>query len=220
MDDWMDKKKDERKMSGKKPGTIWMIIGGLLMGAALFLSVYNLYDARKAEESVNQASLILREKIDNSIQEKEQEEIKIPDYEKYPEIEMPVVEIDGEFYIGFLEIPQLKLSLPIMAGEWSEAKLKKAPCIYEGSVYLDTMVIAGHNYKSHFSGLKSLEEGSEICFIDAEGNRFFYELAWTEVIGEYDVNRMCSKVENWDLTLFTCTYGGRERYTLRCVRVI
>lgn len=77
------------------------------MGAALFLSVYNLYDARKAEESVNQASLILREKIDNSIQEKEQEEIKIPDY------------------------------------------------------------------KSHFSGLKKLEEGSEIHFIDAEGNRFF-----------------------------------------------
>ena len=190
------------------------------MGAALFLSVYNLYDARKAEVSVNQASKVLQEKIDENIREKEQEETEIPDYERYPEMEMPVVEIDGEFYIGFLEFPQLKLSLPIMAGEWSEAKLKKAPCIYEGSVYLDTMVIAGHNYKSHFSGLKSLEEGSEICFIDAEGNRFFYELAWTEVIGEYDVDRMSSKAESWDLTLFTCTYGGRERYTLRCVRVI
>ena len=23
---------------------------------------------------------------------------------------------------------------------------------------------------------------------------------------------------DWDMTLFTCTYGGRERYALRCIR--
>lgn len=190
------------------------------MGAALLLSVYNLYDARTAEESVKQASMILQEKIDKNIQEKEQKEIEIPDYERYPEMEMPVIEIDGEYYIGFLEVPDLNLSLPVMAGEWSEPKLKKAPCIYEGSVYLDNMVIAGHNYRSHFSGLKRLEEGSEIHFRDTEGNIFSYTLAWTEVIEEYDVHKMISKTEEWDLTLFTCTYGGNERYTLRCVRNI
>lgn len=207
-------------MRENPPGTIWMIIGGLLMGAALLLSVYNLYDARTAEESVKQASMILQEKIDKNIQEKEQKEIEIPDYERYPEMEMPVIEIDGEYYIGFLEVPDLNLSLPVMAGEWSEPKLKIAPCIYAGSVYLDNMVIAGHNYRSHFSGLKRLEEGSEIHFRDTEGNIFSYTLAWTEVIEEYDVHKMTSKTEEWDLTLFTCTYGGNERYTLRCVRNI
>ena len=190
------------------------------MGAALFLSAYNLYDAGKAERSVTLAATILHEKMDENIQQKNQEESEVPDYIRYPEMEMPVIEIDGETYIGFLEIPQLNLSLPIMAGEWSEEKLKKAPCIYDGSVYLDNMVIAGHNYRSHFSGLKKLEEGSEIYFIDADGNMFSYILAWTEVIEEVDVHKMLSKTEEWELTLFTCTYGGNERYALRCIRSI
>lgn len=142
----------------------------------------------------------------------------MPDYVRYPEIEMPMIEIDGESYIGFLEIPELNLSLPVMAGEWIETKLKKAPCLYEGSVYMDDMIIAGHNYRSHFSPLKKLKEGTEIYFIDAEGNVFPYVLAWTEVIEEYDVHKMQSKTEEWNLTLFTCTYGGRERYTLRCIK--
>ena len=59
---------------------------------------------------------------------------------------------------------------------------------------------------------------SEIHFRDTEGNVFSYTLAWIEVIEEYDVHKMTSKTEEWDLTLFTCTYSGNERYTLQCVR--
>ena len=207
-------------MRERKTGTLWMMIGGLLMSAALFLSIYNLYDAKMAEKSVKQVSVQMHSAVEENIQQEFEEEIHIPDYERYPEMEMPIVEIDGEYYIGFLEIPQLNLSLPIMGGEWSERKLKKAPCLYEGSLYLDNMVIAGHNYRSHFSGLKKLKEGTEIHFIDAEGNVFSYTLAWMEVIDEYDIHKMLSKDEAWDLTLFTCTYGGKDRYTLRCIRNI
>ena len=205
-------------MCERKTGTLWMIIGGLLISAALFLSVYNLYDAKMAEKSVEKVSEQLHSAVAENIQQEFAEELHIPDYERYPEMEMPTVEIDGENYVGFLEIPQLNLSLPIMGGEWSERKLKKAPCLYDGSVYLDNMVIAGHNYRSHFSGLKNLKEGTEIYFIDADGNVFSYTLAWTEVIGEYDIHEMLSTDEEWDLTLFTCTYGGRDRYTLRCIK--
>lgn len=198
-----------------------MIMGGLLMSAALLLSIYNIYDARRAEVSVALAAEELYTAVEARVTEQQNEQTEdteVPDYELYPEMEMPLVEIDGEAYIGFLEVPELELSLPVMGGEWSEAKLKKAPCLYSGSVYMDDMIIAGHNYKSHFSGLKSLREGAEISFLDADGNEFHYILAWTEVIEEYDVEQMLSKRENWDLTLFTCTYGGRERYTLRFVR--
>ena len=145
-------------------------------------------------------------------------ENSLPDYVLYPEVEMPLIEIDGEQYIGFLEIPALNLSLPVLGGEWKEERLKKAPGLYEGSVYQDNMIIAGHNYRSHFSGLKKLEEGTEIYFIDGNGTVFSYELAWVEVIDEMDVEQMSAQTEGWDLTLFTCTYGGRERYTLRCVK--
>ena len=43
-------------------------------------------------------------------------------------------------------------------------------------------------------------------------------LAWTEVIDEMDTESMLAGEEEWDLTLFTCTYGGRQRYTLRCIQ--
>ena len=67
---------------------------------------------------------------------------------------------------------------------------------------------------------KKLEEGAEVCFIDAEGNIFTYTLAWTEIIDQYDIHKMLSKKEDWDLTLFTCTYGGEDRYTFRFRRSI
>lgn len=188
------------------------------MSAALFLSIYNIYEDKKAEESSKEVSVQLSKKMDESIEQKISEYSDVPDYVRYPELEMPMIEIDGESYVGFLEIPELDLSLPIMAGQWSEEKLKKSPCIYKGSVYMDDMIIAGHNYRSHFSPLKKLKEGTEIYFIDAEGNTFPYILAWTEIIEEVDVHRMVEKNEDWDLTLFTCTYGGGERYTLRCVK--
>ena len=201
--------RDERR------GTLWLLIGGLLIGAALLLSVYNVYDEKRAEQASTSASVQLQEEMKKI--EDTSTEAEIPDYVIYPEIEMPVIEIDGETYIGFLEVPVLKLSLPIIGGEWNASKMKKAPCLYEGSVYMKNMVIVGHNYRSHFSKLKTLEMGTEICFIDAEGNRFEYTLEWVEIIEESDIEAMSSGNEEWDLTLFTCTYGGKERYTLRCV---
>ena len=48
------------------------------------------------------------------------------------EQDMPVIEIEGNFYIGVLEIPSLELSLPVMA-DWDYEKMKIAPCHYYGS---------------------------------------------------------------------------------------
>ena len=199
----------------KKRGTLWLLTGGLLIGAALLLSIYNVYDAKRAEETAVSASKQMKEELQKITEVPKSAEI--PDYVLYPELEMPVMEIDGEFYIGVLEVPSLELSLPVIGNEWSEAKMKKAPCLYEGSAYMKNMIIVGHNYRSHFSKLKTLEPGTEICFTDAEGNQFAYTMEWVEIIEETDVEAMSAGTEEWDLTLFTCTYGGKERYTLRCV---
>lgn len=58
--------------------------------------------------------------------------------------------IDGIKYIGVLEVPELSLQLPVMS-HWSLAGLKIAPGRYKGSVYKRNTIIAGHNYRSHFS---------------------------------------------------------------------
>lgn len=75
-------------------------------------------------------------------------------------------------------------------------------------------IIAGHNYRSHFSRLKTLDIGSKIWFIDVEGNRFEYKVSDIEIIKGTNVKQM--EKGKWDMTLFTCTYGGQNRMALRC----
>lgn len=203
----------------KKRGSLWLIVGELLIAAALLLSGYNLYEAKRAEESSFVAGNKFSAEIEkNQGQKNEEDELFQPAYVLYPEMEMPIMEIDGEAYVGYLEVPQLELSLPVIGGEWEDAQLKKAPCLYAGSVYMKNMIVVGHNYRSHFSKLKTLDPGAEIFFTDAEGNRFDYVFSWMEIIDEKDVEAMEAGSEEWDLTLFTCTYGGNERYTLRCIQ--
>lgn len=204
----------------RKKGTFWTILGSALLISALLLLLYNLYEGFRAQKESAFVSENMKKQVEsNAVQlNDEQSDLEIPAYELYPDMEMPLMEIDGEMYVGYLEIPALELTLPVAGGEWNEAKMKKSPCLYEGTVYKKNMIIVGHNYRSHFSGLKKLPLDTEIIFIDAEGNRFEYRLAWTEVIDEMDTESMLAGEEEWDLTLFTCTYGGRQRYTLRCIQ--
>ncbi len=87
----------------------------------------------------------------------------IPDYILNPDMEMPIVEIDGDAYIGTLEIPVLGLSLPVMS-DWSYPKLKTAPCRYAGTAYKSGFVVAGHNYRRHFGTLSRLAPGDLSLF--------------------------------------------------------
>lgn len=144
-------------------------------------------------------------------------EIEIPDYMLNPEMEMPVILNNGQEYIGVLEIPSLDLELPIIS-EWNYARLKKAPCRYAGSAYTDDLVIAAHNYESHFGRLKDLSLGDAVSFTDVEGNRFEYEVVLKETLMPRDVNEM--KSGEFDLSLFTCTVGGSYRVTVRCDRIM
>ena len=131
--------------------------------------------------------------------------------------EMPVVVIDGEEYIGYLEIPSLSLSLPVMS-DWSYPQLRTAPCRYVGSVYDDSLIIMAHNYDRHFGGIGSLQAGAPVQFIDAEGEIHRYVVESHEQLGKYDVDKMTEG--DWDMTLFSCTYGGGARVTVRLRRVL
>ena len=136
-----------------------------------------------------------------------------PAFVRYPDMEMPTKEIDGETYIGVVEIPSLELSLPVMS-DWSYPQLKKAPCRYVGSVYSHDAVICGHNYDRHFGRLKELVPGDEVRFTDMDGNVFRYSVCAVEQLAKTAVEEM--QTGDWDLTLFTCTKGGVMRVTVRC----
>lgn len=195
----------------RKKGTLLMTLGLLLIAAALFLTGYNIWDGKRAGKSTDR---ILKEMSDtvngNPVEEEE------PDYVKNPGMEMPTVQIDGRWYIGILSIPAVQMELPVMS-EWSYPGLRIAPCRYSGSVYSGHMVIAAHNYSTHFGLLKKVSIGDEVRFTDTEGHVFSYQVAGMETLMPTAVEDM--DVESWPLTLFTCTLGGKSRFTVRCNQV-
>lgn len=141
------------------------------------------------------------------------QEREIPDYILNPDMEMPTVEIDGNAYIGYLLLPTLDVELPVMSG-WSYPGLRISPCRYTGSIYKGNAVIAAHNYDCHFGQLFHLKPGDPVQFTDVDGNVFRYEIVTHEVLEPTAVEEMTES--DFELSLFTCTYGGATRYTIRC----
>ena len=189
---------------------VFITLGIFMILMALGLTGYNLYQDKHAYDIAIQ----VKEEIKETIQQTDSE--WKDSYEETPNMEMPVVEINGHFYIGTLDIPKLNLSLPIMS-ESSKNNLYISPCRYYGSAYTNDMVIAAHNYRSHFSRINQLIEHDPLIFTDIDGNVFKYEVVGLEVLHPTQVDEMIHT--DYDLTLYTCTYGGETRLTLRCIRV-
>lgn len=210
-------------MQYKKKNRIGNILKGaglILVTAAVLLLVYNLWDghrARESEEAILAEYLQENKKASESPDASDKEdEQNIPDYILNPDMDMPeytLKSLGDVACIGILEIPALNLELPVISS-WSYSSLRLALCRYSGSAYKGNLVIAAHNYQSHFGGLRTLPEGSEVFFTDAVGNRFSYYVAVTEALTPWSVDDMTSG--EWPLTLFTCTLDSQNRVTVRC----
>lgn len=59
-----------------------------------------------------------------------------------------------------------------------------------------------------------LNIGDSVNFTDMDGNVHSYRVAALETLAPEDVDGMLSG--DWNLTLFTCTLGGKSRVTVRC----
>lgn len=207
--------KNKRMNDRKQKGTFWITIGLLLIAAAFFLIIYNLYDNLRAEQSAGQVIDQLKDGLSSDGAADSDGEAGIPSYVLCPEMEMPVETVNGMEIVGVLRIPALGLELPVIS-QWSYPNLKKAPCRYSGSAYLNNLVICGHNYASHFGSLKKLSEGDQAVFTDMDGNAFTYRMVERETLLP-DSPSSIEEMESgdWDLTLFTCTTGGKSRVTVR-----
>ena len=206
-------KRKEKKRMRKVSGTICMILGVLLIGAAAVLFGMNRREAKEAAEAAEAVLPQLVEKMEKNAGKEDPEtgeENPLPDpYDP----EMREEEIGGERYVGYLSIPSLGLELPVIS-EWSYERLKTAPCRYAGSSKTGDLVIAAHNYARHFGRLAEISPGAEVYFTDMDGVVSAYEVIGVEELGPSDVEEMTAG--EYDLTLFTCTYTGRSRVTVRC----
>ena len=200
-----------------KFGTLFMVLGALLILGSLGLFLRNESEAAAADQA---AAVQLEQVVQQITQRQEsiptlpQENLNIPlEYLEPEDLEMTEVEIDGHRYIGYLTLPGLELELPVMA-DWNYPQLRIAPCRYTGSVRGEDLVLMAHNYARHFGGLSELSEGDSVIFTDMDGHVTLYEVIARDILAPTAVAEMTSG--DFDLTLFTCTYGGKSRVTVYC----
>lgn len=202
-----------------KFGILFMLTGVALLLGALTLCLFNRQEAKNAEV---QSAILLPKLVDVMARQETTEETRLPELE-IPEklltpedVKMEEVEVEGYRYIGYLSIPSVGLDLPVMS-DWSYDKLKVAPCRYYGTVRGNDLVLLAHNYDRHFGKLNDLDEGDSVFFTEMGGTVTEYEVVARDILDSDAVEEMTAGL--YDLTLFTCTYGGQSRVTVYCDRV-
>ncbi len=212
----------------KRFGKCLTVVGLLLMSAAMSLFVYNMYTQIHSERMTSEiiSQLELQNDDDNvngteereaSKGETEEETANGIDEEGVSAVregEMPSVEIDGNSIIGTIAIPAVLSNVLPIFRDCTTENLYIGPCRYEGSVYDDNLIIAGHSYITVFRPIRNLVPGDYVMITDINNQVFEYIVESKEELNDYAVEEMISG--DWDLTLFTCTASGDARAAVRC----
>lgn len=185
----------------KKSGVILISLGAVLILAALLLLLYNRSEDRRAGQEAESLLEDVRSSMAANADPDPQEE--------------PVEEITYD-YAGVIAIPDLSLELPVI-DQWSYARLKVAPCRQSGAAADGDLVIAAHNYKSHFGYLDRLEPGASVIFTDMEGTVYRYAVEEIRQLAPEDAEDVSSVFSSeYPLVLYTCTPGGKARVAVFC----
>ena len=185
----------------KKSGVILISLGAVLILAALLLFLHNRSEDRRAGQEAESLLEDVRSSMAANADPEPQEE--------------PAEEIIYD-YAGVIVIPDLSLELPVI-DQWSYARLKVAPCRQSGAAADGDLVIAAHNYKSHFGYLDRLEPGASVIFTDMEGTVYRYAVEEIRQLAPEDAEDVSSVFSSeYPLVLDTCTPGGKARVAVFC----
>ena len=193
-----------------KLGKIFILIGILLLIASISLLTYNVYEEINAGKKSETALKIIKNNIENT------NEITNPEIIYNEDKVMKTTNINGYDYIGTITIPTINLELPVMS-EYDYNRLEIAPCRYYGSIYTNDLIICAHSYKTHFKYIDKLKQKDLILFTDINNNTYVYEVLEIEILKPTEVSEMINS--DFDLTLYTCTYDGQNRITVRCNKI-
>lgn len=215
-------------MNKKRVGSVFVVLGAVLMLSALLLFIYNTIEAKIAGDASQEALSSLQNIIQNpEIADSSDSVHQIPGAESEttaPTEDVPITEpetleavtVEGYDYIGYLSIPAFELELPVQS-RISEDRLFKSPCLEFGTPMTNDAVIAGHNYKYHFLPLHNIAVGENVFFTYMNGYTVPYQVAKRTIIDPTDIAAVLESEH--DLVLYTCTSGGASRVAVYCDRV-
>lgn len=188
----------------RKPGTIPMILGLILiLAGGLMFAGNEFFAARNEKTAAETAEAILS--LLPPVRQGIPENFSNPD--------MPVLELNGTDYCGLLQVPRLGITLPI-AGFWQEGNLSACPRRYWGSAYDNSLIIGGAQARGQFDFCSRLDLGYRITFTDMAGNRFSYEVLRIDrrpEAGPYELTE-----DDFDLVLFVADSDGSGYIVVRC----
>lgn len=198
-----------------KCSLVFIAIGTALILSALFLCIYNIIEDKKSGEKAEIMLNNLKSEMTVDVTEMPTNDFFEGFEEDDEETESPVKDVEGEQFIGYLTMPTVNLELAVMS-DWSYEKLDISPCRYRGNAENKDLIIAAHNYSSHFRNIDGLNSGDIFYFTDVNGKVYEYQVISTEQINGTDIDAMVNDTdESWDITMFTCTLDGRNRITVR-----
>lgn len=201
----------------KKAGIAFVTLGAVLILSALLLLLHNQREADLAGKEAESLLLDVQTTITQRLTQWQEPSQVEREAATQPELdpELPVVSVQGFDYVGYVEIPALELTLPVL-DDATYYHLQFAPCRQQGSSRTDDLVIAAHNYKTHFGKLNQLVPGDQVVFTDMDGIRWMYLVSAIETVDPYDVDEVLNS--DYSLVLYTCTVGGQNRVTVFCER--
>ncbi len=184
-------------MRKRRLGWVCMALGVLCILSAALLALHNRRQAENAAAAAQRTLTRMAETIVSDRQEADDD---------------GGIQVEGERYLGFLSLPAIGVELLVRMERDMEG-LKTAPARYAGSLE-GGLVIGAHNYAAHFGGLSRLRQGDAVYLTDGAGALHCYTVERIETLAPESVAEMTDS--GWELTLFTCTYGGQNRVTVRC----
>lgn len=150
-------------------------------------------------------------------------------YEQQP-MDLDNLNIDSDNpIIGYIEIPDMKIRLPLMIGASTENLKKGAAVLSQTSMPIGgestNCVIAGHRGwegSAYFQYIENMKAGSKV-YITNPWETLVYECTGIKVIYPDDVNSILIQPGKDMITLFSChpyvLGGGPYRYLVFCERV-
>lgn len=191
-------------------GLACMLVGLLLLLGAGGFWLYNEWENDQAGQAANTFMTQVHKQITD-------DKAKISSSGSSSEISVEKITADSPAHVGnmmgLLSIPSLQITLPIQ-WNYSVDALKTSPCRFTNDGTLDRLIICGHNYRTHFGKLGSLKKGDKVLFTDMDGRVCHFAVSETMTVAADDWAAL--KTGDWDLTLFTCTFGNQQRVLVRC----
>ena len=194
------------------------MLGAALLCAALLLAAKN----RREETSAGEAAAALLVQAEQTIAQHTASPAAVPTPAPSSAVEetlspspsaSPSAAPEGPAFLGVLSVPAVSLTVPVLA-EWSYYHLTLAPCRDCGSVETGDLVIAAHNYDTHFGRLSRIAPGDSVYFTDMAGSTTEYAAASVEQRDPSDAEGV--RDSGYPLVLYTCSWDCTARVTVFC----